>query len=240
MQVSWCCWRWYLDGLCHRDARGAASQIRKAISFFLLDHASRQLDMDPIRRRRRSIHGGSSCALPVPTHSHHERSQAKPRRVKRRKTNIGKAAAAAGHHATRASTSLSGLLDVLQHGLTAHTVPEMAHETGNQGENDGFESTMEGLLPEYLEARQSLWAQSSDVTLSVRLYADILAWCSCIFAVGCSVCQDDNKGVGELVRPLSRFEIARILVSAKQRVTSPSEWFVLRKLQLQQVSIAVH
>lgn len=55
--------------------------------------------------------------------------------------------------------------------------------------------------------------------------------------------QDDNKGVGELVRPLSRFEIARIVASARQRVpgrvTSPSEWLVLRKLQLQQVCVAL-
>ncbi|KAN0088763.1 hypothetical protein V8E55_005820 [Tylopilus felleus] len=79
---------------------------------------------------------------------------------------------------------------------------------------------MEGLLPEYLEARRVLWAQSSDVTLP-----------------------DDNKGVGggegerELVRPLSRLELARIVPLAKQRVagrvslTSPSEWIALRKLQ---------
>ncbi|KAH0836479.1 hypothetical protein J3R83DRAFT_8088 [Lanmaoa asiatica] len=137
-------------------------------------------------------------------------SETKPRRAKRRRTNTGKVAAAR-HRATRASTSLSGLLDVLQHGLTLHTAPE----SGNQSENDGFESMMEGLLPEYLEAREALWAQASDITLS-----------------------DDNKGVGELVRPLSRFEIARIVASAKRRaagrVTSPSEWIVLRKLQLQQ------
>ena len=53
--------------------------------------------------------------------------------------------------------------------------------------------------------------------------------------------QDDITGVGggELVRPLSRFEISRIVALAKQRVagrvTSPSEWIALRKLQLQQV-----
>lgn len=106
-------------------------------------------------------------------------TQTKPRRAKRRKTNTGKAAAAK-HRATRASTSLSGLLDALQHGLSIrlHTAPasdsEAArHETASQGENvnlyDGFESTMEGLLPEYLEARQVLWAQAAEVTLPVRL-----------------------------------------------------------------------
>ncbi|KAG8220760.1 hypothetical protein J3R82DRAFT_2189 [Butyriboletus roseoflavus] len=170
--------------------------------------------MDPIRRRSRScfLYGGNSYTLPLARSPPQDCSQTKPRRAKRRKTNTRKAAAAAGHRATRASTSLSVLLDVLQHGLTA---PEAAYETGNQSENDGFESTMEGLLPEYLEARQALWVQSSDVTLS-----------------------DDNKGVDELVRPLTRFEITRILASAKQRmaehVTSPFEWLVLRKLHLQQ------
>jgi len=67
----------------------------------------------------------------------------------------------------------------------------------------------------------------------------------------CTVCQDDNTGIGgvegerQLVRPLSRFEIARIapaLVkqSVDGRVTSPSEWTVLRKLQLQQVAFALN
>ena len=56
--------------------------------------------------------------------------------------------------------------------------------------------------------------------------------------------QDDISGVGggELVRPLSRFEISRIVALAKQRVagrmTSPSEWIALRKLQLQQVGVS--
>jgi len=55
-----------------------------------------------------------------------------------------------------------------------------------------------------------------------------------VFCV-CTVCQDDNAGTGgvegerQLVRPLSRFEIARIAPAlAKQRadgrVMSPSEW----------------
>lgn len=64
--------------------------------------------------------------------------------------------------------------------------------------------------------------------------------------------QDDNKGVGggegerELVRPLSRLELARIVPLAKQRVagrvslTSPSEWIALRKLQVQQAGVIVN
>lgn len=61
--------------------------------------------------------------------------------------------------------------------------------------------------------------------------------------------QDNNgdvggrEGEGELVRPLSRFEVARIVTLAKQRmvgrVTSFAEWIVLRKLQLYQVGIIV-
>ena len=119
--------------------------------------------------------------------------QAKPRRVKRRKTNAGKAAAAARNRVTRASTTLSALFDVFQHNLTIRTAPEAGDDAAiestrnenedqsqSQGGNDGFESTMEGLLPEYLEARRVLWAQSSDVTLPVRLKCRrIRLWCSC-------------------------------------------------------------
>ena len=93
------------------------------------------------------------------------RSQAKPRRAKRRKTNK---AAAAGNRITRASTSLSALLDVFQHGPTIRTARETDTDNENQSESDGFEATMEGLLPECLEARQGLWAQSSDIALPVR------------------------------------------------------------------------
>ena len=99
------------------------------------------------------------CRLP--------RSQAKPRRAKRRKTNTGKAAAA-GNRITRASTSLSALLDVFQHGPTIRTARDTDTDNENQSESDGFEATMEGLLPECLEARQGLWAQSSDIALPVR------------------------------------------------------------------------
>jgi len=70
-----------------------------------------------------------------------------------------------------------------------------------------------------------------------------------VFCVCTPVCQDDNTGTGgvegerQLVHPLSRFEIARIAAPAKQRVdrcaTSPFEWIVLRKLQLQQVPFAL-
>jgi len=70
-----------------------------------------------------------------------------------------------------------------------------------------------------------------------------------VFCV-CTVCQDDNTGTGgvegerQLVRPLSRFEIARIAALATERmdghVTSPSERIVLRKLQLQQVAFALN
>ena len=104
--------------------------------------------------------------------------QAKPHRAKRRKTNTGKAAAA--NRVTRASTSLSVLLDLFQHGLTIHTAPSRENvndhglessrnEIENQAENDGFESTIDALLPEYLEARQLLWAQSSAIPLPVCL-----------------------------------------------------------------------
>ena len=104
--------------------------------------------------------------------------QAKPHRAKRRKTNTGKAAAA--NRVTRASTSLSVLFDLFQHGLTIHTAPSRENvndnelessrnEIENQAENDGFESTIDALLPEYLEARQLLWAQSSAIPLPVCL-----------------------------------------------------------------------
>ncbi|KAG6374788.1 hypothetical protein JVT61DRAFT_4166 [Boletus reticuloceps] len=168
-------------------------------------------------------------------------TEAKPRRAKRRKTNTSKATAtdAVANRVARASTSLTSLLDVFQHGLTTRASQETGddgndgsknegenekgdqNQNQNQNENDGFESTMEGLLPEYLEVRQVLWAQSSGVALP-----------------------DDNKGVDggegerELVRPLSRFELTRIVALVKQRkarhVASPSEWIALRKLQLQQ------
>ena len=61
--------------------------------------------------------------------------------------------------------------------------------------------------------------------------------------------QEDNKGIGggegerELVRPLSRFEIARIVPLAKQRMAGravpTSEWIALRRLQLQQVGVDI-
>jgi hypothetical protein len=123
------------------------------------------------------------------------RSQVKPHRAKRRKTNPGKAAAAE-NRLTRASTSLSALLDLFQHGLTIRTaretesdsVIESRNESENQSESDGFESTMEGLLPEYRETRQLLWAQPSDIALPVRLlrrYHRAGCSCSCsAFGVG--------------------------------------------------------
>jgi len=115
-------------------------------------------------------------------------SQTKPRRAKRRKTNTGKAAAAGNRVSgvTRASTSFSALLDIFQHGLTLRTARGTGNDNRTEGrsenrdksESDGFEATMEGLLPEYLEARQGLWAQSSDVALFVRLLCEFpRAWC---------------------------------------------------------------
>ena len=183
--------------------------------------------------------------------------QAKPHRAKRRKTNTGKAAAAANRGVTRASTSLSVLFDLFQHGLTIHTAPSRENvndnelessrnEIENQAENDGFESTIDALLPEYLEARQLLWAQSSAIPLPVCLLPHCPRRGTHIHVCFVWTCQDDNNGVGsgELVRPLSRLETPRFMALAKQRmighVTSPSEWVVLRKLQLQQVGVAVN
>lgn len=53
--------------------------------------------------------------------------------------------------------------------MTIRTPRETDTEGQTQSENDGFDSTMEGLLPEYLEARQVLWTQDSAMTLPVRL-----------------------------------------------------------------------
>ncbi|KAG9309939.1 hypothetical protein JVU11DRAFT_9971 [Chiua virens] len=148
-----------------------------------------------------------------------------PRRAKRRKTNTGKAAAAR-QRVTRTSTTISTLLDLFQHLPVICSAPETGNDGGNGDENenlgggekvyDGFESTMAGFLQEYLEARHGLWTSSSDTVLP-----------------------DDDKGGGggELLRPLSRFEIERILALEKRlvgRVAFSSEWIVLRKLHLQQ------
>jgi len=94
----------------------------------------------------------------------------------------------------------------------------------HRSEGDGgFEVIMEGLLADYLESRQTLWAQqSSHATL-------------CIGTDGVGGGTEDG---GQLVRPLSRFETARIVAAAKQwmagRLRTPAEWIVLRKVQLQQ------
>ena len=181
----------------------------------------------------------------------------KPRRPKRRKTNAGTTVAPKNQNrTTRTSTSIAALLDLFQQGLTIRTAPETEHgdhaerkiEDEHPGGN-GFEATMEGFLPEYLEARHALWAQSSSTTLSVRRRRRQsrrgVRFCSHLFYLR----QSDNRGAGgqegegELVRPLSRFETGRIMALARQRmagrVTFPTERIVLRKLQLSQVRISV-
>ena len=101
---------------------------------------------------------------------------------------------------------------------------------------------MEGLLGEYLQTRQALWAQSSSMALPVSVIA-----ARCLRLCSRSLRQEDNKGPGgtegesERLRPLSRFETARIAALARQRIAGravrSSEWVVLRKLQLLQVCI---
>ncbi|KIJ65214.1 hypothetical protein HYDPIDRAFT_27934 [Hydnomerulius pinastri MD-312] len=123
-------------------------------------------------------------------------------RTKRRKANTGKAITP-GHRVTRASASLSGLLDVFQYGMQIHA--SLADTT--DGDSDSFESTIEGLLPEYLEARHTAWAQTSDIGDS-----------------------------GKVIRALSRYETTAILNYANQRShasSSVAEAIVRRKLQLQ-------
>ncbi|KAF9219705.1 hypothetical protein BS17DRAFT_372672 [Gyrodon lividus] len=122
--------------------------------------------------------------------------------VKRRKANSGRMSST-GHRVTRASASLSGLLNVFQCGLRIGASPGDTTE----GESQSFDSTIEVLLPEYLEARHVAWAQACDLGKS-----------------------------GELIRPLSRFETTAILDLAKQRnAPTPSlpDSILLRKLQLQ-------
>ncbi|KAF9244146.1 hypothetical protein BU15DRAFT_71710 [Melanogaster broomeanus] len=114
-------------------------------------------------------------------------SEHKQPRAKRRKANTGRTTST-GYRVTRASASLSGLLDA-------------------EGESESFDSTIEQLLPEYLEARYATWAQTCDIGDS-----------------------------GGLIRPLSRYETTAILNFTKQSkspIPSFSDSIVLRKLQLQ-------
>ncbi|KAF8836824.1 hypothetical protein BDN67DRAFT_262320, partial [Paxillus ammoniavirescens] len=123
-------------------------------------------------------------------------------RAKRRKANTGRTASSV-HRVTRASASLSELLDIFQYGPQIGASPDNTTE----GEGGSFDSIIEDLLPEYLEARYVSSAQACDIGES-----------------------------GELIRPLSRYETTAILSVAEQSKASiPSlpDSILLRKLQLQ-------
>ncbi|KIJ20569.1 hypothetical protein PAXINDRAFT_152440 [Paxillus involutus ATCC 200175] len=131
-------------------------------------------------------------------------SEHKLPRAKRRKANSGRTASSV-HRVTRASASLSELLDVFQYG------PQIgvSLDDTTEGEGDSFDSIIEDLLPEYLEARYVTLAQACDIGES-----------------------------GEVIRPLSRYETTAILDVAEQSKASiPSlpDSILLRKLQLQRV-----
>ncbi|KIK97351.1 hypothetical protein PAXRUDRAFT_232092 [Paxillus rubicundulus Ve08.2h10] len=121
--------------------------------------------------------------------------------AKRRKANSGRTASSV-HRVTRASASLSGLLDVFQYGSQ---IGANLDDT-TKGEGESFDSIIEDLLPEYLEARYVTLAQACDIGES-----------------------------GELIRPLSRYETTAILNVVKQSKSSvPSlpDYIISRKLQL--------
>ncbi|KAH7885772.1 hypothetical protein F5I97DRAFT_1150829 [Phlebopus sp. FC_14] len=84
-------------------------------------------------------------------------SERKQPRPKRRKTNTGKAVTTE-HRVTRASTSLTGLLDAFEYGIAIGASSNQAAED----DDDSFEATIKSLLPEYLETRYVSWAQNCD------------------------------------------------------------------------------
>ncbi|KAI6010867.1 hypothetical protein F5J12DRAFT_718758 [Pisolithus orientalis] len=62
---------------------------------------------------------------------------------------------------TRATASLSGLLDAFQYGI------QLGSTSGEETRDDGcFDTVVEGLLPEYLQTRHDVWAQRCDVNES--------------------------------------------------------------------------
>ncbi|KAG6333042.1 hypothetical protein ID866_6050 [Astraeus odoratus] len=119
-------------------------------------------------------------------------------RTKRRKANSGKPIVAG--RVTRATASLSELLDAFQYGVHIGAISD----SGN-GNDDSFESVIEILLPDFMQARHDSWGGLCDIGES-----------------------------GELVRPLSRFETTAILDYAKEKNKEmPSvEHIIMRKLEL--------
>jgi len=105
--------------------------------------------------------------------------QTKPSRAKRRKTNTK--AAAAGNRvplcAPRPLSTQSGPL----HGTRDW---KQRPNRGEEREQGSERERWEGLLPEYLEARQGLWARSTDVALFVRLLCQC-PWVRCLHSHSC-------------------------------------------------------
>ncbi|KAI6014052.1 hypothetical protein BKA83DRAFT_14904 [Pisolithus microcarpus] len=95
------------------------------------------------------------------THSAWNDDQRKQQsRVKRRKTNAGRPIAT-GHRSTRATASLSGILDAFQRGFQLGSTSD--EETRD---NECFDTVVESLLPEYLQTRHDTWAQRCDINES--------------------------------------------------------------------------
>ena len=86
--------------------------------------------------------------------------QRKQSRSKRRKGNTGKPIAS---RVTRATASLSDLLDAFQFGIQIEPSSDDIH----QKDGRPFESVIEDLLPEYTQARHNTWVQTCDTGESV-------------------------------------------------------------------------
>ncbi|KAL4066130.1 hypothetical protein J3A83DRAFT_4360385 [Scleroderma citrinum] len=128
-------------------------------------------------------------------------SERKQSRAKRRKGNTGKPVAA-GHRITRATASLSELLDAFQFGIQL----ESPSDDADQKDGSSFESVIEVLFPECMEARHDAWAQTCETVDS-----------------------------GEVIRPLSRYETTATLNYAKEKykgTPSVANNIILRKLEL--------
>ncbi|KAI6110805.1 hypothetical protein EV401DRAFT_1890933 [Pisolithus croceorrhizus] len=81
-------------------------------------------------------------------------------RVKRRKTNAGRPIAT-GHRSTRATASLTGILDAFQYGIQLGSTSD--EETRD---DECFDTVVESLLPEYLQTRHDAWARRCDINES--------------------------------------------------------------------------